>query len=64
MSERRFDLDTQLLYNKSYESMEAMRKFLKLFLGKTAAVIQEQLKGKEIISHLKSQVETAQTILE
>lgn len=64
MSERRFDLDTQLLYNKSYESMEAMRKFLKLFLGKTAAVIQEQLKGKEIISQLKSQVETAQTILE
>jgi hypothetical protein len=44
--------------------MEAMRKFLKLFLGKTAAVIQEQLKGKEIISQLKSQVETAQTILE
>ena len=63
LSERRFDLDTELLYNKAYDSLEVIRKFLKLFLGKTTAVMHEQLKSREAIAQLKGQVETAQTLL-
>ena len=64
VSERRFDLDAELLYNKSYDSMEAMRRFLKLFLGKTGVIIKEQLKDKEGINQLGAQLESAHLAIE
>jgi regulator of replication initiation timing len=60
----KFDVETELIYNKTYDSMESMRKIVITLLGRIIETIREQIKEKEANTQLKLEVTSLKSSVE
>jgi hypothetical protein len=43
---KKFDVQTDLIYNKAYDSMESMRKILMILLNRIVGLFRDQIRDK------------------
>ena len=54
--ERKFDVEAELIYHRSYDSMESMRKIVVALLGRNVEALRETAKEREGAAQLKLEV--------
>ncbi len=50
---KKFEIETELLYNKSYDSMESMRKIVGILINRSISMFRDQIKDKETLGQLR-----------
>lgn len=62
--ERKFDVEAELIYNKTYDSMESMRSIVVALLGRVIDALRETTRERDTSGQLRLEVSTLKRLVE